>query len=127
MMGSNHRAIIPISAAKLLTLSQFVMLYSVPADSTSWTAGCSNESAVPRAGRRRDADRRSGWAASTRELPRPDGATPFADPGGCPSGYYRSGGFCAPTSRDSQPAVPKPPGANCPSGWYQSGAPCVKL
>jgi hypothetical protein len=25
MMGSNHRAIIPISAEKLLTLSQFVM------------------------------------------------------------------------------------------------------
>lgn len=55
-------------------------------------------------------------------------AQPFPVPrAGCPSGYYTSGSFCAPTNPDSRPAVPKPPGANCPSGWYQSGGACVKL
>jgi hypothetical protein len=55
-------------------------------------------------------------------------AQPFPIPkAGCPSGYYTSGSFCAPTNPDSRPAVPKPPGANCPSGWYSSGGACVKL
>jgi hypothetical protein len=52
---------------------------------------------------------------------------PFVNQGGCPSGYYTSGSFCAPLNKDSRPAVPKPPGASCPSGWYQSGAACVRL
>jgi hypothetical protein len=61
---------------------------------------------------------------SARELSR---AMPYAKQGDCPSGYYTSGGFCAPLNKDSRPAVAKPPGASCPSGWYQSGAACVKL
>ena len=56
------------------------------------------------------------------------GTQPFASKdGNCPSGYYRSGGFCAPLNRDSRPAVPRPAGASCPSGWYASGGACVKL
>ena len=58
---------------------------------------------------------------------RSGGAMPFVNQGGCPSGYYTSGSFCAPLNKDSRPAVPKPPGASCPSGWYQSGAACVRL
>jgi hypothetical protein len=66
--------------------------------------------------------------AAARELPRPGGALPFASTdGNCPSGYYRSGSFCAPVSRDSRPAVARPPGASCPSGWYTSGSGCVQL
>jgi hypothetical protein len=45
----------------------------------------------------------------------------------CPSGYYRSGSFCAPLNKDSWPAVPRPTGASCPSGWYASGSGCVRL
>jgi hypothetical protein len=66
-------------------------------------------------------------SASARELPRSGGAMPFVNQGGCPSGYYSSGGFCAPLNRDSRPAVARPPGASCPSGWYASGSGCVKL
>ncbi len=45
----------------------------------------------------------------------------------CPSGFHSSGGFCAPTSATSRPAVVKPPGTSCPSGWTTSGgAYCVK-
>jgi hypothetical protein len=58
---------------------------------------------------------------------RSGGVMPFVNQGGCPSGYYTSGSFCAPLNKDSRPAVPKPPGASCPSGWYQSGAACVRL
>jgi hypothetical protein len=65
--------------------------------------------------------------AAARELPRPGAALPFASTdGNCPSGYYLSGSFCAPTSKDARPAVARPPGASCPSGWYQSGAACVQ-
>jgi hypothetical protein len=59
--------------------------------------------------------------------PAPGEAQPFPSRGNCPSGYYTSGGFCAPLNRDSKPAVPKPPGASCPSGWYASGDACRKL
>jgi hypothetical protein len=40
---------------------------------------------------------------------RSGGAMPFVNQGGCPSGYYTSGSFCAPLNKDSRPAVPKPP------------------
>jgi hypothetical protein len=67
-------------------------------------------------------------AVQARELPRSGGAQPFVrQGGGCPSGYYSSGSYCAPLNRDSRPAVPKPPGASCPSGWYASGGACVQL
>ena len=65
--------------------------------------------------------------AGAREQPRSGAAMPFASPGNSPSGYYQSGGFCAPTNRDNRPAVPRPAGASCPSGWYQSGGACVRL
>lgn len=40
----------------------------------------------------------------------------------CPSGYYASGGFCAP-SASARYAVPRH-GA-CPSGYFASGTHCV--
>ena len=45
--------------------------------------------------------------------------------GPCPSGYRQSGGYCAPTSDRSQPAVPNRR-LLCPSGWFPSGAYCQK-
>lgn len=53
-------------------------------------------------------------------------AAPLPQPkiGPCPSGYVTSGGFCAPTSDKSQPAIPKGK-SQCPSGWMQSGAYCL--
>jgi hypothetical protein len=69
------------------------------------------------------------FPAQAQRLPDPAGAAqPFASrEGNSPSGYYLSGGFCAPLNRDSRPAVPRPPGASCPSGWYASGSGCVRL
>ena len=52
--------------------------------------------------------------AGAREQPRSGAAMPFASPGNSPSGYYQSGGFCAPTNRDNRPAVPRPAGAQLP-------------
>jgi hypothetical protein len=48
---------------------------------------------------------------------------PVAKVGPCPSGYAESGGYCAPTSGTTRPAVPKI--GQCASGWTQSGAYCV--
>ena len=54
-------------------------------------------------------------------LPVPRSATSSS----CPTGYYASGGYCAPISSKSRPAVPRS-GTSCPSGWSSSGNFCVK-
>ena len=45
----------------------------------------------------------------------------------CPLGYYRSGGYCLPTSSPIQrrEAVPLY-GPTCPLGWYRSSSYCVR-
>jgi hypothetical protein len=59
---------------------------------------------------------------ATPALAQHTGAQPFSSKDtNCPSGYYRSGGFCTPLNKDSRPALPRPPGASCPSGWYALG------
>ena len=66
--------------------------------------------------------------AMAQQQPRSGAAQPFATKdGNCPSGYYLSGSFCTPQSKDSHPAVPRPAGASCPTGYYTSGGACVKL
>jgi hypothetical protein len=52
------------------------------------------------------------------------GALPVLKTGACPSGYFQSGGYCAPMSDKSPTAIPKV--GSCPSGWRQSGAYCVE-
>ncbi|WP_200902029.1 hypothetical protein [Microvirga vignae] len=55
----------------------------------------------------------------------PVGAIAQAVPkvGTCPSGYYTSGGACAPSSSDPRPALPKV--GTCPSGYHTSGDYCL--
>lgn len=51
---------------------------------------------------------------------------PVAKPPGassCPSGFYRTGNYCSPTSPRSRPAILRT-GNSCPSGWTRSGAFC---
>jgi hypothetical protein len=50
---------------------------------------------------------------------------PIPKVGACPSGYRDSGGYCAPLSDRSAPAIVKQ--GNCPSGWMQSGAYCIRI
>jgi hypothetical protein len=54
-------------------------------------------------------------------------AQPMPQPkiGSCPSGYYESGGYCAPMKRDAPAAIPKT--GQCPSNWMQSGAYCIEM
>ena len=55
---------------------------------------------------------------------------PYANPNGhgCASGYRSSGGYCAPISDSSAPAIPRTGNAACPSGWVSSGGySCVKI
>lgn len=54
-------------------------------------------------------------------IPRPAGA----EGSNCPSGYYLSGGSCAPISARSRPAI-QSNGPNCPTGHYLSGSACLK-
>ena len=53
-------------------------------------------------------------------------ASPVPKVGSCPSGYFQSGGFCAPINDKSKRAIPKG-SSQCPSGWVQSGAYCLEV
>ena len=48
---------------------------------------------------------------------------PIAKHGACPTGYYASGGYCAPASPRARPALTKVGG--CPDGYYASGDYCL--
>ncbi len=43
----------------------------------------------------------------------------------CPGGYYSSGGYCIPTSSNSNYAFEISGNSGCPSGYYNSGSSCV--
>jgi hypothetical protein len=50
-------------------------------------------------------------------------ATPVPRVGSCPSGYTESGGYCAPMSGTTRPAIVK--SGQCPANWISSGAYCL--
>jgi hypothetical protein len=56
-------------------------------------------------------------------------ALPYANPRGenCAPSYRSSGGYCAPISESSAPAIPKIGQTQCPSGWTSSSHSCVKM
>ena len=56
-------------------------------------------------------------------------ALPYPNPRdqNCAPGYRSSGGYCAPISEHSAPAIPNPSQAQCPSGWTSSSHSCVKI
>ena len=43
---------------------------------------------------------------------------PLVKYGTCPLGYYSSGAYCVPTTREAPPAIQKV--GSCPFGWYSS-------
>lgn len=45
--------------------------------------------------------------------------------GSCPSGFYSSGNYCLASSDNSKLAIPKV--GSCPSGFYSSGQYCVSV
>ncbi|QPN70016.1 hypothetical protein [Synechococcus sp. CBW1108] len=45
--------------------------------------------------------------------------------GGCPLGFYSSGNYCVSSPSNDQEAIPKT-GNSCPLGWYSSSGYCVK-
>ena len=50
---------------------------------------------------------------------------PLPKVGGCPLGYYASGGYCVPsTSGNTRGAIEKS-GNSCPLGFYSSGSYCL--
>ena len=51
---------------------------------------------------------------------------PLPKVGGCPLGYYSSGGYCVPSSGGNTRGAIEKSGAGCPLGWYSSGGYCVK-
>ncbi|MEY4808577.1 MAG: hypothetical protein RLZZ206_2966 [Cyanobacteriota bacterium] len=50
---------------------------------------------------------------------------PLPKVGGCPLGYYSSGGYCVPSSGGNTRGAIEKSGAGCPLGFYSSGSYCV--
>jgi len=45
----------------------------------------------------------------------------------CPTGFYKTGSYCKRISSSDREALPRESGKDCPSGWRKSGGYCVKL
>ena len=45
--------------------------------------------------------------------------------GGCPLGYYSSGGYCVPSKGSNTRGAIEKSGAGCPLGFYSSGNYCI--
>ena len=50
---------------------------------------------------------------------------PLPKVGGCPIGYYSSGGYCVPSSGGNTRGAIEKVGGGCPLGFYASGNYCV--
>jgi len=50
---------------------------------------------------------------------------PLPKVGGCPIGYYSSGGYCVPSSSGNTRGAIEKVGGGCPLGFYSSGSYCV--
>jgi hypothetical protein len=50
---------------------------------------------------------------------------PLPKVGGCPLGYYSSGGYCVPSSGGNTSSAIEKSGAGCPLGFYSSGNYCL--
>ena len=50
---------------------------------------------------------------------------PLPKIGGCPLGYYSSGGYCVPSSGGNTSGAIEKSGAGCPLGFYSSGNYCL--
>ena len=50
---------------------------------------------------------------------------PLPKVGGCPHGYYSSGGYCVPSSGGNSRGAIEKVGGGCPLGFYSSGSYCV--
>ena len=50
---------------------------------------------------------------------------PLPKVGGCPLGYYSSGGYCVPSSGGNTRGAIEKSGAGCPLGFYSSGNYCL--
>ncbi|WP_197149647.1 hypothetical protein [Synechococcus sp. CBW1108] len=50
---------------------------------------------------------------------------PLPRSGGCPLGYYSSGGYCVPSSGGNNRGAIEKVGGGCPLGFYSSGNYCV--
>ena len=50
---------------------------------------------------------------------------PLPKVGGCPLGYYSSGGYCVPSSGGNSRGAIEKVGGGCPFGFYSSGNYCL--
>jgi hypothetical protein len=50
---------------------------------------------------------------------------PLPKVGGCPLGYYSSGGYCVPSKSSNTRGAIEKSGAGCPLGFYSSGNYCL--
>ena len=50
---------------------------------------------------------------------------PLPKVGGCPLGYYSSGGYCVPSKSGNTRGAIEKSGSSCPLGYYSSGNYCV--
>jgi hypothetical protein len=50
---------------------------------------------------------------------------PLPRSGGCPLGYYSSGGYCVPSSGGNTRGALGKVGGGCPLGFYSSGNYCI--
>ena len=50
---------------------------------------------------------------------------PLPKVGGCPLGYYGSGGYCVPSKSSNTRGAIEKSGAGCPLGFYGSGIYCL--
>ena len=51
---------------------------------------------------------------------------PLPKVGGCPLGYYSSGGYCVPSPGGKARGAIEKSGAGCPLGFYSSGNYCLR-
>ena len=50
---------------------------------------------------------------------------PLPKVGGCPLGYYSSGGYCVPSKGGNTRGAIEKSGSSCPLGFYTAGGYCV--
>jgi hypothetical protein len=65
------------------------------------------------------------WAFSAGTVMAQQPVQPLPKVGGCPLGYYSSGGYCVPSKSGNTRGAIEKSGGTCPLGFYSSGNYCV--